>query len=64
MGRRYETHRSRAEFRRYVSPHDKIRIAYVSADFRDHPVAAQIVELFERHDRTRFETIAVSLSVK
>ena len=44
------------------APHDKIRIAYVSADFRNHPVAAQVVELFERHDRSRFETIAISFA--
>ena len=40
--------------------HDRIRVAYVSADFRHHPVGFQIVELLERHDRTRFEVIAIS----
>ena len=35
--------------------HDRIRIGYLSSDFSDHPVAAQIVALLERHDRTRFE---------
>jgi predicted O-linked N-acetylglucosamine transferase (SPINDLY family) len=40
--------------------HDRIRIAYVSADLRDHPVAYLIAGLFERHDRSRFETIAIS----
>jgi len=35
--------------------HAKIRIGYLSSDFGDHPVAAQIVGLLERHDRTRFE---------
>ena len=39
---------------------DKIRIAYVSADFRDHPVAVQAVQLFELHDRSRFEVTAIS----
>jgi predicted O-linked N-acetylglucosamine transferase (SPINDLY family) len=39
---------------------DKIRIAYLSADFRDHPVAHAIVELFERHDGSRFETTGIS----
>jgi protein O-GlcNAc transferase len=43
-------------------PTDKLRIAYVSADFRQHAVAWAIAELFERHDRTRFEIIGVSLS--
>ena len=42
--------------------HDKIRIGYLSADFRDHAVAAQIVELVERHDRSRFEITGVSFA--
>jgi predicted O-linked N-acetylglucosamine transferase (SPINDLY family) len=40
--------------------HDKIRVAYLSADFRDHAVAHAMAGVFEHHDRTRFETIAVS----
>jgi protein O-GlcNAc transferase len=40
---------------------DKLRIAYVSSDFRQHAVASAIAELFEHHDRTRFEIIGVSL---
>jgi protein O-GlcNAc transferase len=43
-----------------VYHHDRIRLAYVSADFRHHPVGFQIVELLERHDRARFEVIAIS----
>ncbi len=39
----------------------KIKLAYVSADFRDHAVSVLMVELFERHDRERFEVIAISL---
>jgi protein O-GlcNAc transferase len=38
----------------------KLRIAYLSSDFRFHPVATAIVELLERHDRTRFEIHGVS----
>ena len=38
----------------------KLRIAYLSSDFRFHPVATAIVELLERHDRTRFEIVGVS----
>lgn len=41
--------------------HDKIRIAYISADFREHPVSRLMVGLFEQHDRTRFDIIAISL---
>jgi predicted O-linked N-acetylglucosamine transferase (SPINDLY family) len=42
--------------------HDRIRLAYVSADFGAHPVGFQLVELLERHDRSRFEVIAISSS--
>jgi predicted O-linked N-acetylglucosamine transferase (SPINDLY family) len=41
--------------------HERIRVAYVSADFRDHPLAHLMAGVFEQHDRARFETIAVSL---
>lgn len=37
------------------SADDRIRIAYLSSDFRSHPVAFQIVELLEMHDRSRFD---------
>jgi protein O-GlcNAc transferase len=40
--------------------HDRIRIGYLSADMRNHAVAHLIVEIFERHDRTRVETFAFS----
>jgi protein O-GlcNAc transferase len=43
-----------------VYQHDKIRIGYLSSDFRDHPVAAQVVGLLERHDRARFEVVGLS----
>ena len=39
---------------------DKLRIAYLSADFRVHAVAMLIAELLELHDRTRFEVVAIS----
>jgi len=45
--------------RRYQ--HDRIRIAYISADFREHPVSYLTAGLLEKHDRERFETIALSL---
>jgi protein O-GlcNAc transferase len=40
--------------------HDKIRVAYLSADFRRHVMAYQLAELFELHDRTHFDVIGVS----
>lgn len=41
-------------------PREKLRIAYFSSDFYDHPVARLTAELFERHDRGRFEVIGFS----
>src|SRR5205085_4527623 len=41
-------------------PHDRIRIAYVSGDFRGHPVGAVMLPVFKQHDRGRFETFAIS----
>ena len=43
------------------SEHQKMRIGYFSADFKNHPVAFLIAELFELHDKRRFETYAFSL---
>jgi protein O-GlcNAc transferase len=39
--------------------HDKIRIGYVSAEFREQATAYLMAGLYERHDRSRFEIIAV-----
>lgn len=39
----------------------RIKIAYFSADFKSHPVGHITSELFELHDRTKFEIYAFSL---
>ena len=39
---------------------DRIRVAYLSADFHAHATARLMAGLFARHDRERFETIAVA----
>jgi predicted O-linked N-acetylglucosamine transferase (SPINDLY family) len=33
----------------------RLRVGYLSGNFRDHPTARQMVGLFEHHDRSRFE---------
>ncbi|NJM13797.1 MAG: methyltransferase domain-containing protein, partial [Synechococcaceae cyanobacterium SM1_2_3] len=43
--------------------HDKIRLAYVSPDLREHPVGHLMAGIFEHHDKSRFETIAISLGI-
>lgn len=39
----------------------KVRIAYVSADLGNHPVAQLLIGVLERHTRERFEVIGISL---
>jgi protein O-GlcNAc transferase len=41
--------------------HDRVRVAYLSANFHDHAVAHLAAGLFEAHDRRRFETTAISI---
>lgn len=43
-----------------ASGSDKIRVAYLSADFRAHPVAYLTAGLFELHDRGRFDIVGLS----
>jgi protein O-GlcNAc transferase len=40
--------------------HPRLRVAYLSTDFCEHATAYLMAGLFERHDRSRFETVAVS----
>ena len=44
--------------------HDRIRLGYVSFDYREHMMAYQLAGIVEHHDRSRFETIALSLYPK
>lgn len=43
-----------------VYRHDRIRVAYLSADFRMHATALLMAGVFEAHDRRRFDTTAIS----
>jgi predicted O-linked N-acetylglucosamine transferase (SPINDLY family) len=40
--------------------HERLRIAYLSADFHEHATSYLMAGLFEHHDRSSFETIGVS----
>lgn len=42
------------------SPHSRLRVAYLSADFRNHATANLMAGLFEAHDRARFDVSAIS----
>src|SRR3984957_1762307 len=47
-------------WRRQAYHHDRIRIAYLSADFYEHATAFLLTGLFERHDRSRFDVTGLS----
>lgn len=42
------------------SPERRIRIGYISADFREHPVGHQVLPLVRDHDRAHFEVVCYS----
>ena len=44
--------------------HQRIRVGYLSGDFRDHAVAFLLSGVLEQHDRTRFEVYALSLRAR
>ena len=43
-----------------IYSHERIRLAYLSADFRNQAVGQLTVGLYEKHDKSRFETTAIS----
>ncbi|CAK0754167.1 protein O-GlcNAc transferase [Gammaproteobacteria bacterium] len=43
--------------------HERLRLAYVSPDLREHPVGHLMAGIIETHDKTRFETIAISIGI-
>lgn len=49
-----------ALWRGEVYHHDRIRLAYLSADFYEHPTGYLAARLFEQHDRSRFEVTGIS----
>ena len=51
---------ARPLWRGEVYGHTKLRIAYLSADFHSHATAALMAGVFENHDRSKFETTAIS----
>jgi len=56
----YPSNNSFNSFVKYNN-HKKIRIAYFSPDFCNHPVSNLIVELIEKHDKSLFEIYGFSL---
>jgi len=42
--------------------HSRIRLAYLTGDFRNHVTGHTLADLFERHDRHRFELWGIALT--
>jgi len=53
-------HGKQLHFAQPAPPNKKIKVAYLSADFRLHPLAFLISELIELHDKNQFEIHAFS----
>jgi predicted O-linked N-acetylglucosamine transferase (SPINDLY family) len=49
-----------APFSKKQARRDKIHVGYYSTDFHNHPMAYLMAEVYEQHDRTKFETTAFS----
>jgi protein O-GlcNAc transferase len=47
-------------WRSQAAPREKIRLGYLSADFHEHATAFLTAELFEAHDRERFDVFGYS----
>lgn len=58
---KYSTPVTVPALRPHTRPH-KLRVAYLSSDFRTHATSILSAGLYEHHDRSRFETIAISWS--
>ena len=44
-----------------INQNKKIKIGYISADFRNHPVSLLLARVFELHNKSKFEIYAYSL---
>ena len=62
FGARLEKAHSRrfAPFQNSREPDRRLRIGYVSGDFRSHPVALFMIPLLERHDRSAYQIYCYS----
>lgn len=57
---KHPSHKLLSPNKRYDPNPPRIKIGYLSSDYQNHPVAYLTAELFELHDRSRFEITAYS----
>lgn len=56
-----EAIKNRLHFSYNWPKHKKIRVAYISPDFRSHPIGQVVYHLFQYHNRNEFEVYAYAL---
>lgn len=56
-------HKPKQLSRKSIQKNDKIRIGYVSSDFKEHATSHLIAELFEKHNRDIFKIYAFSFGI-
>jgi len=56
----YSNYESNEKFE-FKNQNEKIRVGYVSADFRTHPVSLLLARVIELHDKNKFEIYGYSL---
>ena len=56
----YSNYESNQKFE-FKNQNEKIRVGYVSADFRTHPVSLLLARVIELHDKNKFEIYGYSL---
>jgi predicted O-linked N-acetylglucosamine transferase (SPINDLY family) len=61
FNKQVEAIKKRVSFSYNWPKHERIRIGYMSPDFRSHPIGQVIYHLFQYHDRNQFEVYAYAL---
>jgi len=56
----FSNYQSNKKFK-LLNKNKKIKIGYISADFRNHPVSLLLARIIELHDKSKFEIYAYSL---
>ena len=61
FNKQVEAIKTRLQFTYNWPKHKKIRVAYISPDFRSHPIGQVVYHLFQYHNRDEFEVYAYAL---
>lgn len=53
----------RPVLRSHGQPHQRLRVGYLSSDFKNHATALLMIDMLEAHDRERFEIFGLSYGI-